>query len=484
MELLSELSEHYERLTPNDPVARYSWLFSSYPQPPFDIGDTDPDKSEKIIKLKEEATQSILNDSDWKSTLLKFIGSLSYPHKLGRYIGESKSTALHQEIMRLPLDNAKQDQFMHSFMTGRLAILGKDALLDEMKCIYHEKGDFRRFAMALNVFELTSDLIPIISSDKELEREYWLRFPSGSMDSNKPEMVLALNKLLDFECYSTAVLMLSRSLHYHPPKGDLSSDITASIDTIIELLDSSDILMDLVSYTYEISDLLDNLRKAGLDEDRLALLEIKLFYLLEHTGYSYPGMTSTLTQDPDQFVELIKWLYRSEDDEVERDLDEEAQARAKFAFSFLHRWHRIPGYEEGRVDVGFFRQWIESVHDKCVVIGRGNIVYYELARILVRMPDDLDDIPLHSVVLELIEEFSSPTLDEAIMTEIMNSRGVVTKALGEGGKQEVELASKYREASNSLEFRFARTKQIFRHLADFYTENAKREDIRAEEYSD
>lgn len=484
-EILKKLHEHYEKLTPDDLVARYSWLFSSYPRPPFDIGETDPKKDERIIALRESAISDILSNSEWQTVLLELIDSIKTPYKIGELLGE---TALEEDIgkriKRIPLDgNPQREQFFYSFMRFRLKHDNQEEYLVKAESQYAEDDDFIRFAITLSTLEPIVELWDKIASyDDDIESEYWNRFPSSSLDSNEPELIYALKKLIEFHKYPGAILMLSHSLHYHKPVGGLPAGLAEIIDAILDKLDQEDVLKEITAISYEIRDLLENLVKYNFDSERIFRLEMKLFYLLERSGYSFPGLSKCMIENPDEFVEIVKWVYKSEEDETGRELDDEGHNRAEFGFRFLHEWNGIPGYMPDELNDEYLRSWISRVIEVCLEIGRGNIVLYEIARILKRIPSGSEETTLHEAVRDIIQNISSSTLDEAMMIEIMNVRGTWTKKLGEGGEQERKLAERFRDEASLLSTRHNRTKDILERVAKKYEEDAKRENIRAEKY--
>lgn len=83
-------------------------------------------------------------------------------------------------------------------------------------------------------------------------------------------------------------------------------------------------------------------------------------------------------------------------------------------------------------------------------------------------------------VCKIIEGIESEELHRGFNIGITNKRGVFTKSLDEGGKQEIALANKFRGHADKLNTRFPKTASILYHVAEDYENQAKREDDEVE----
>src|SRR5882757_8945108 len=83
----------------------------------------------------------------------------------------------------------------------------------------------------------------------------------------------------------------------------------------------------------------------------------------------------------------------------------------------------------------------------------------------------------HTSVRNVIEQLNNDVVDDHIRNKVFNNRGITTRAIGEGGKQEHELAARYREMSDALGAKWPRTTKLLRNLADTYEDHAKSSDI-------
>ncbi len=85
-------------------------------------------------------------------------------------------------------------------------------------------------------------------------------------------------------------------------------------------------------------------------------------------------------------------------------------------------------------------------------------------------------------VRDLIEELASDELDEGFEVEVLNSRGVTSRGLEEGGAQELELVRKYNENAGKFADRWPRVAATLRRIADSYQWDATRNEEEAERF--
>lgn len=92
--------------------------------------------------------------------------------------------------------------------------------------------------------------------------------------------------------------------------------------------------------------------------------------------------------------------------------------------------------------------------------------------------DPEDQVWPHKTVRQLIEQISSDKMEGAIRIERANMRGVYTKAIGEGGRQERELAQQARAWALAIPD-YPRTASLLYSIADMWLEDGARADTKA-----
>jgi hypothetical protein len=190
-----------------------------------------------------------------------------------------------------------------------------------------------------------------------------------------------------------------------------------------------------------------------------------------------------LAKDPQFFVDCLKVLYRPRheaEEKPEEKLPDESEkaARAKRIWRLLRDWQTMPGTTKEGFSADRLRAWVKIAREKARECDRLEVCDITLGETFARSPEDVDGgIPLIGI-REVMEECESAKLEHGFFIGLHNLRGVVSKGLYEGGKQERELAAKYEKYANICS-RWPRTAKVFREVAEGYLQQAEREDERA-----
>ncbi|GAA4955819.1 hypothetical protein GCM10025331_51680 [Actinoplanes utahensis] len=193
---------------------------------------------------------------------------------------------------------------------------------------------------------------------------------------------------------------------------------------------------------------------------------------------------AVLARDPNFFVQIVKLAFRPESQEIVEDpspFSELEQYQATNAYRLLREWSVPPGYQaSGQLDAQQLRNWIEQAKRGLKTSDRSTVGLQFIGSVLAKAPADPDDSWPRLVVRDLIEEERSEALEAGFFMSVVNSRGVTSRGLGDGGQQERDLVEKYRRYADMLADEWPRTGAVLRALADQYSEDARRQDASAE----
>ncbi|WP_424103377.1 hypothetical protein [Moorena producens] len=220
---------------------------------------------------------------------------------------------------------------------------------------------------------------------------------------------------------------------------------------------------------YYIEKIFDVLDKADdIEDNKLAFLELIHLPLLVHSRRQPKLLYQQLSKDPLFFVEIIKCVYKSEDDRDESvEIDRATLNYAKLGYKLLESWHQVPGLkEDGTVDLEQLRNWVSQARTASQESGRGKIADIKIGHILAYAPKSSDGIWPDIAVREIIEEVASKEMEDSIATGVFNKRGVVTRAIGEGGIQERQLVETYSSYAMLVGDTYPRTAAMLRRIAN------------------
>jgi hypothetical protein len=191
-------------------------------------------------------------------------------------------------------------------------------------------------------------------------------------------------------------------------------------------------------------------------------------------------LTRILASDPDFFVELVKLVYRAKD-EPKREQSTAQSNVASHAYTVLSGWKGFPGRShDGQIDASVLEDWVVRARLLLSESNRADVGDEVIGESFAYSPVGADGMWPAEPVRELIERIGSQELENGIVIGRLNSRGVTTRGVYDGGQQERDLAARYRDWSTAMTSRWPRTTRILRRISDRYERDARRQDAEAE----
>ena len=191
-------------------------------------------------------------------------------------------------------------------------------------------------------------------------------------------------------------------------------------------------------------------------------------------------LETRLATDPEFYCEIIRTIFRSEREKGQppKDGPEEKKRIAENAYRLLMRWQMPPGKIDSKTfDSKKFNEWLSAVQKSTEESGHLNIAMSQLGQVLPYAPPDPDGLWIHKTVADALNAKSADKMRSGFTTELFNMRGVHGFT---AGKDELELAKKYRERAEDVETAgFYRLATAVRELAQCYERDAKREATRS-----
>jgi hypothetical protein len=230
-----------------------------------------------------------------------------------------------------------------------------------------------------------------------------------------------------------------------------------------------------------VARLLDALEPSDeVDAARIAALEWAYLSLVGRHERAPKLLHRELSRNAAFFAEIIALVFRAEGEEP-RELSEEERARAQHAYELLDTFRVVPGTaDDGSIDGSALRAWANQAREALAASGRAVIGEHKIGEALSGSPAGPDGVWPHPAVRDLIEDMASVELERGFEIAVYNSRGVVSKALREGGVQERQLADRYAGFAGAIADQWPRTAAMLRRIADGYRAEGHREDQEAE----
>jgi len=229
---------------------------------------------------------------------------------------------------------------------------------------------------------------------------------------------------------------------------------------------------------YYVAALLDYLVTADVPVTDLASLEFGYFRLLQHDREAH-ALTQVLASDPALFVDLVQRRLRGAKQPPLQS--KKAAPQAEHAWLVLHSWQGFPGRQnDGTLDQETMQAWVKKARTQLSDLDLADIGDNLIGQAFAHVPVDADGIWPSASVRDLIEAVKSTSLENGAITGRLNSRGITSRGVYDGGNQERSLAEQYRQWSLAVQMRWPRTAHILRAIAESYERDAEHEDGRAQ----
>ena len=237
---------------------------------------------------------------------------------------------------------------------------------------------------------------------------------------------------------------------------------------------------------HQISEALSELDgRSSINRDELVQLEFAYVHALDHSRHGIPNLERSISESPLSFVQVLALLFKRDDgrqDPPEWQIEdtEKRAALGSAAYKLLERIRRIPGTRDGGdIDADALSMWVNEARRLCAEYGRARIGDQYIGQILTRAPADRDGVRPCPAVCEVMERVGSQDIASGFAIGTFNARGVVGRAIGEGGGQERQLAEKFRSWARQRSPYYPFVGGILEGIADDYDRLALREDDEA-----
>ncbi len=479
---LSALQQAYDSLTPADEKKRTAWLFDRHPELPDFCGHDWKEKIEAVESAQRKAASKMASLLG-RDAIAAYAEELVSPGSFGEALAaDDKATSLVQELI---LDLAgRKTQAVAEFRVGLVRGLYQRLQYDAVELFSIEKlsqQDRADIALGLPFQDETWSLFD--DWGLEASKHYWSKVNPSWLPQYQRDLPAALVALLDSERPRKA-LRLAAML---PKEGNLSTSLVVRILRAAAKTGVASDEPDALQ-SYDIEKLLGMVKSAG-EEWASELLRLEWLWLdALHSNRHLPNqLFNALENNPQFFIDVLSLLYQAEG-QPEKEPTDGDSTKAKHAFRLLNSWKGIPGAkEEGGIDGAFLSNWIYETRKLARAKGLGPITDQEIGKVLSFAPTGTDGRWPHEEIRHVLEKLTkSSDIERGFMLGRRNQRGVVSKGIGEGGRQERDISAGYENDASALRASWPTTARLLKLLAKHYQADARYEDCRgardAEEY--
>jgi hypothetical protein len=466
-ENVSKIEATANRLAPSSPEGLYRRLFSNKEFDLFDKTGEWEEQRKKLGEMRQQAIQKILNTKGLQG-VIAFVDKVESPNQVGWAIGEIADKDIEHDLIPgyLDIENITYRQFAGSFVWSRYQrqgwqwVDGLDrtnwSLMQSCQLLMYlpfEVATWRRASAWLG----------------DSENTYWQKVSANPYQSDS-DLLFAIDKLLEVSRPQAAIDCLYFRLHKKLPM-DTKRTVRALLEAVSDKESATS--MDFYDITELIKALQDDLKT---DQNDLFRVEWAYLSLLErHSGAEPKLLEKRLATQPGFFCEVIRFIYRSTNEEKrDEEPDEKRKAIAANSWRLLHEWKRPPGLnDDGSFSSEDFEAWLESVQQQCTESGHLEVAMIKVGEVLFYCPADPQGLWIAQSAASALNARNAEEMRRGFRTEVFNSRGA--HWVDPTGKPERELATQWRKKANAVEDAgYARFAAILREIAESYDREAER----------
>jgi len=475
-EPLAILDELIKQHAPKSPVLLVSWLFDDWmPDVPGKGADAD-DPMASIDEARGNAITKVYA-AGGIAGLVELAGKV----KLSSHVAHASKT--------LQLTKEESLALLRSALHKGDALIGfTDVVLANAVHRFGEDGEARvraelqrfglepdraaRLLMALP--EGKSTWTYVATFGEAVEDAYWRKKHSYFVDGTTEELLVAIDNYKSRSRFIAALDASSSRL----------KDVPTAV--LLDLLRSA--IPEINARNGPRGNMTIYVLERGFDELRLRtdvplddIAQLEFLYLPMFRMREKPLLLHRLlTERASLFIEVLTAVYKPEHGEAP-PLDEGVQRLAMSAYELLEGLRTLPGQVGDKVDQEALLVWCMEVRELATKADRLPMAEQRIGQLLSRAPADPSDGSWpHEAVRLVIEKMASDRLERGLSIGRVNLRGVYSKAIGEGGEQERELAAECLRWANAMP-KFPRTAAMLRRIAENWTRDAELADLEAAE---
>ncbi len=477
--------EVYESLHPHDPVIQHGWLFASawVRESADEIEEEvfDHQKhAERIRRLRRDAMTEIWTACGFQGVKELLVGS-GAADIVGHYTS-SCVTGVKPQIdfikCCLSLDGDFQSK-AEQCLQGFLAAIEENSRAGVLQAAAKELSAEDRVRLFICAPFEASTWRLLDGYGEDIRAEYWRNVSLQGIYQHTPaELTELIDCLLEVQrprAAFHAVQMSFKDIETSRLKQLLREVATVNADPEGHYPPEG----------YSISEALDSLdSRPGVTRDEMAELEFMYINALEYSQHGIPNLENKITESPAFFAHVVARTYKRSDDREDppewRIEDPRQKSIAALAArQLLNEITNIPGMnDDGKIDGHALAAWISEVRQLCRDYARSDRGDHCIGELLAKAPAGKNGIWPCEAVCEALEDMASKEIGEGFYIGTLDARGVVDR--GEGGKQEHELAAKYRAWSEHLLFDYPFVGRILEDIAASYEHEAEMWDSDAE----
>ncbi len=482
-EIVQKMEGVAHALAPSDPVKLHAWLFDSGAGLHIGHHGQGHDEMEKLLLSAQVDALGIIWPRLSLDGIIEIARSSGMPWKVGKATWKARLTNFPEN--QIPPLLLAEEVELRQFARGFLG-----SCFDEQGWPWLEGQDLDKWPAAQS-----AELLSIISFQprvwelaasigSEADRLYWKKTWCHAHKLGVAEVNHVVAKLNEAQRALSVLDFLDGALH-----SSIELETELIIGALERVLTSDEPIEEKPGDVTMVQHHLGELYRAVRDRedapnDRLVTIEWASIDLLDSLHLHPLRLHRVLAEEPSLFATLLSYCYRarSEREKPKEDLTEAEKIRGRRAHKLLESWVKPPGLRnDGSFDAETLSSWIREVRHKLSEIDRLYVGDKQIGKLLFHCPLDSDGKWPCLPVRDVLEDLNSVEMLRGFELAIINSRGVYSRSLTEGGEQEREFARKFQGYADQIRAGWPMVAAALERVADGYRRDAERVDEEAYE---
>ncbi|MGQ2965943.1 hypothetical protein, partial [Methylophilus sp.] len=457
---------------PKDPLIKYTWLFDDWMP---HVGKFEDQLEEKTESSRIEAVLTIFEHSGVRG-IYDLISRTKIKHLVIETLAKCDfSIEIYTQLAPYLLNDEEPSLEAISTLSAVASVKFGEAWTRYVSLILQLPSMIQsiRTSLVINWAQNQKTWDFIESLGPEDEMAYWTSLNHLPVTGSKEDLDTAIQKFLNYgKAYQVIYSLYNRTPEVETQK------ILQILGTAISEINSNPKLLNHM-FSYYLEKILSNLRlRPELKLEDLAKIEFAYINALDHDIKDL-SIHRYIAENPNFYMELISNVFVADGEEPPESTPA-TKSQATASFNVLNTLKTLPGQSGDHVNFEHLENWITEVRSIALLKKRVDITDQYIGHILAHSPiDDSDQLWPHKSVRIVIENLRNEWIENGIAIERFNMRGVFSRGHYEGGIQELNIADRYRNWSDSM-VGFSRTKGLLNRLYDEWVGHAGDADIRAE----
>lgn len=477
VEEVRRLAEIRDRFAPEDEVQIAAPLFDEG-QLIYESTELPYEEREVDLRRRQQVAVERLWNLEGLSGVLALARKVKDGWRVGLALAAAKESEPESQIVPLLLCSADKQiaSFAAGYASSRIDAEGPD-WAERLPTIQWTPEQIAAFARLMPFNSRT--WLWVENAGPDVKSHYWAKVRVWSIPPEPTQLEAAARKLVENGRPSSAVSLLAMGMYKE------ISISSALLFDVLEALLSAGSEEQQAMETYHVQQFIERLQAEDhVDEARLGQLEFGFLPILGKYTLRARTLERLLATDSKLFVDCLKLLYRARHEtEGAEPIERDAQdvQRAKLLWRLFSEWQHIPGKQpDGSISPGELREWVTAARAAAREVDRLEVCDIKIGEVFAHSPSDEQGVWPCVPIREIIESCESEEIERGLTIGLYNLRGVVSKGIFEGGRQERELAANYERYAKACETQWPRTAAALRSLAQTYLHEAEVADAEAQ----